>query len=719
VISRMASYMRAYRERTAAAAAAAAASAAAVAAADSGLGAPSLAASEWEHVSPRGEPPDAAHECLLRHAVLQSGAELPDFTGEPDVAAMSGVAAAAAAADEAGVSPAAIPAAIAKPSSASEDRPLHSHIPASEGTVFPAVLSAAAGSAASGATFNLSTLSSPGFEGQQGRADPGTAGTVADGAADKPPQSNASAMSVEAVPEPPLESVEVEPPTSRTGQLAFETSAAKAVAAKSHGTPNETGGPDSPVHLAVQVASTDEALPVASSDMVTEHAASGVAGAAVGLEVPVSFSARCASVAPMAPAATTAQVASVTPGLPINAMSTVTPAASTSLVASGMLFGAAASSVHPVAPQIPVYASPGGEEMAVCPAADCGRTVRCRNLFEHVSSKTCKGGFALSGAQLSAIKAIAKKARTKHHAARRTLQVHDHVTLSMPSLYTTSATAGVTTSIATTSAAGTTGAPLAVEMAPTAAAVTLGVSASTPFSHGAVAAPATSGYPTPSPAVAAAVAAAAAAAVAASIPVQVSGVDHNPGSSLLLSPLVAERYHDHHVGSHSDAVLMPESTVGETCEASGTGKIDAQVVTASDTARRETAVAGMDIPAAIPNRSASQSAMRSQHVLDLAIRDIGNLMARTVTRGHSDPERQELQAIIIGGVVRYRLTALVLCARKPASEDLARSLLLERGEPPVQDGVFWSVVEFIERARNNELAKIICNPDGAYEKSVD
>jgi hypothetical protein len=117
-------------------------------------------------------------------------------------------------------------------------------------------------------------------------------------------------------------------------------------------------------------------------------------------------------------------------------------------------------------------------------------------------------------------------------------------------------------------------------------------------------------------------------------------------------------------------------------------------------------LAGGDTPAT----TAAPAVGADDPVLDMSIRDIGALMARVVTRGHAEQEKRELEAQITAGVEAYRLTALVLCARRPPSEVLARSVLCKRTPADAEDGVFWSVVEFIERSRNGELARIISAP---------
>jgi hypothetical protein len=112
-------------------------------------------------------------------------------------------------------------------------------------------------------------------------------------------------------------------------------------------------------------------------------------------------------------------------------------------------------------------------------------------------------------------------------------------------------------------------------------------------------------------------------------------------------------------------------------------------------------------PLAPPAPPAPPAVAAGDPLLDMSIRELGVLMARVVTRGHTEEEKRSLEAAIVAGVEAYRLTALVLCARRPPSEALARRILSQRQAEDAEDGVFWAVVEFIERSRSGELAKII------------
>jgi hypothetical protein len=164
----------------------------------------------------------------------------------------------------------------------------------------------------------------------------------------------------------------------------------------------------------------------------------------------------------------------------------------------------------------------------------------------------------------------------------------------------------------------------------------------------------------------------------------------------------AEHHHHHHEFAHNHTPIAAEAV-------ESLPYLESNMTTGPGTVTTAATVNTMAHITAIP--AAPLSSAGPENILDLPIRDIGILMARTVTRGHSDPERAELQAVIMAGVTNYRLTALVLCAKKPEAETLARQLLIGRDQPNLTDGVFWATVEFIERARNNELASIISNPE--------
>jgi hypothetical protein len=175
------------------------------------------------------------------------------------------------------------------------------------------------------------------------------------------------------------------------------------------------------------------------------------------------------------------------------------------------------------------------EETAKCPAPECGRSVRARNLFEHVSSKTCKGGHLLSTVQLSGIKSIAKTARVKYKSARK----------ARPS-------------------------------------------------------------------------------------------DNMDVGDALVSPPMSLQHAAHAMGNEPNMITFFSHQ---------TEQQNGPVAPSSD---------HNSLP--VPN------------VLDMSIRDISALMARVVSRGHTDEEKKQLEAEIMNGVENYRLTALVLLAKKPSAE---------------------------------------------------
>lgn len=203
---------------------------------------------------------------------------------------------------------------------------------------------------------------------------------------------------------------------------------------------------------------------------------------------------------------------------------------------------------HDSIPDVATSGDVTAEETSKCPAAECGRTVRSRNLFEHVSSKTCRGGHLLSSAQLCAVRTIAKAARVKYNVSRKAKKHR-------PESFGATALGPVNTAI----------------------------SASNSFpSH---------------------------AFLSASMGPQLHS---EQGFPLLISQSQYEQ---------------PNTVIG-----------------------------------------ASRASMAFPNLLDMSIRDIGVLMARVVCRGHNDSDKKPLEVLIVEGVQDYRLTALVLCAKKPPSE---------------------------------------------------
>jgi hypothetical protein len=180
------------------------------------------------------------------------------------------------------------------------------------------------------------------------------------------------------------------------------------------------------------------------------------------------------------------------------------------------------------------YFEDNEEETAECPAPECGRSVRARNLFEHVSSKTCKGGHRLSTVQLSGIKSIAKAARVKYKTARKARPL-DSMDVSNP----------------------------------------------------------------------------------------------------LCSDAMPLQHAAHAVGNEPNMLsFFSHQTEQQN----------------------------------VPGAPLSDTSLPFPNVLDMSIRDIAVVMARVVCRGHTDVEKKQLEAEIVDGVENYRLTALVLLAKKPSAE---------------------------------------------------
>jgi hypothetical protein len=184
-------------------------------------------------------------------------------------------------------------------------------------------------------------------------------------------------------------------------------------------------------------------------------------------------------------------------------------------------------------------------ESAKCPSPACGRIVRARNLFEHVSSKTCNGGHLLSAAQLADIKSVAKAARVKHKSVRKVRQ------------------------------------PDAIDV-------------SESLDPGAIALP---------------------------------HAAHTLG------------------GDPNMITFFPHPS-----DQQNAGGI-----------------------------ASSDPLLSTPNVLDLSIREIASMMARVVCRGHSDEEKKILDSQIVEGVESYRLTALVLLAKKPSAEVSAWPLFPRSG----------------------------------------
>lgn len=269
------------------------------------------------------------------------------------------------------------------------------------------------------------------------------------------------------------------------------------------------------------------------------------------------------------------------------------------------------------------------EEMSTCPVADCGKTCRSRNLYEHVSSKSCRGGHLLSLDEVNAIKTIAKNARAKYNAARK-------ISLRLPKNQPM--------------AAGVIG-DLSMSRMPNSDVAMAGTDEQMAM------------FASPGP-------------VADTLQGGVANMQQSAGAGPILNspaPLPSNGNDDDGVKPNQSPSMAPAITNAQTPSALRA------------------------IPADDP-------------LLDLSIRDIGLAMARAVARGHPEAEKRELEEQIVAGVEAYRLTATVLCARRPPSEILARRILSQRfaaNGDDAEDGVFWAVVDFIERSRSGELSKVM------------
>lgn len=269
------------------------------------------------------------------------------------------------------------------------------------------------------------------------------------------------------------------------------------------------------------------------------------------------------------------------------------------------------------------------EEMSTCPVADCGKTCRSRNLYEHVSSKSCRGGHLLSLDEVNAIKTIAKNARAKYNSARK-------IGLRLPKNQP--------------NAAGVIG-DLSISRMPNSDVAMAGTDEQMAM------------FASPGP-------------VSDTLQGGVANMQQSAGAGPILNspaPLPSAGNDDDGVKSTQSPSIAPPTPNVQTTAALRTIQAD-------------------------------------DPLLDIKIRDIGVAMARSVARGHPEAEKRELEEQIIAGVEAYRLTATVLCARRPPSELLARRILSQRfaaHADEAEDGVFWAVVDFIERSRSGEFSKVI------------
>lgn len=257
-------------------------------------------------------------------------------------------------------------------------------------------------------------------------------------------------------------------------------------------------------------------------------------------------------------------------------------------------------------------------ERTTCPVEGCGKTWRSRNLLEHMSSKTCRGGHLLTVAQLKEVKELVKNARSRERSARKPKVKRGRLERG-----SAGADGGLFTDLG-------------------------------------------------------------GSAPVVSVPVL-------DGAANETSPLgVSPEGNSTAAGSHLSTAAL--EAAAKSSLLSGPLKTDG----------------GAAAPGS-GNGHAASAVDADNPVLSVGIDTIGEAMAKVVTRGFPEDEKVELEKQIIDGVEGYKLTALVLCAARPASEDLAHHVLSRRVEKrgTVEGGVFWAVVEFIERSRRGELETIL------------
>lgn len=104
-------------------------------------------------------------------------------------------------------------------------------------------------------------------------------------------------------------------------------------------------------------------------------------------------------------------------------------------------------------------------------------------------------------------------------------------------------------------------------------------------------------------------------------------------------------------------------------------------------------------------RAHADHAERSEGVISLAVlgvEHVADVMTQFVCQGLPNDTRLAVKRIILSGCMKYALNGRALLARRPSAEELASIVLGDR-EPRGEDGVYWSLVEFIHLAREQKM----------------
>lgn len=93
----------------------------------------------------------------------------------------------------------------------------------------------------------------------------------------------------------------------------------------------------------------------------------------------------------------------------------------------------------------------------------------------------------------------------------------------------------------------------------------------------------------------------------------------------------------------------------------------------------------------------------------LGFKEVAGLMARFITEGYPDADKDVALRVLTEGCVRYKLNGRSLLSRQPCPEDIVVELLGKQTSGSIgasvvpRDGFFWAAVEFITLARTQKL----------------